>query len=246
MQQQDEASHVRGFAGTLTSASKPKTGLMRLWGQPAQSASRAGMAAEAAAELHNSYRDDITPDCPDELRRLQEVARRSEASSPVREPRRELVGAASGSPAMSHAGASTAEAVAYTGFRQGEDSRAAASAAVRSTDCSDREREAFAGGGFGSRSSPAWDVSGPGLKAEYSSSSLQASQVIIMHPSRFRARMPGPVQAQIKGLRMVSRGSIAFQDFIFSFMGCQSNQLLICPAGGPVLKHGCYLCRGRA
>ena len=191
MQQQEDPPYVGGFAGILPSASKPKTNLMRQWGQSAQSTGRADIELEAAAELHSSFVDDITPeapDCPDDLRRLGAVARRSEAAS-VREPQRELVGAASGSPAMSQPGASTAEAVAYTGFRQAGDSRAAASVPVRSTDRSDGDCEAFSGDGFGSSSSSAWDTPGPGLKAEYSSSSSQASQVTSMHPSSSRARM---------------------------------------------------------
>ena len=194
MQQQEEPPYVGGFVGILPSASKPKTNIMQHWGQSAQSTRRAGMALEAGAELHSSYRDDMTPeapDCPDDLRRLGAVARRSEAAS-VREPQRELVGAASGSPAMSHSGASTADAGPYTGFRQGEDSRAAASVPVRSTDHSDGDCEAFSGGGSGSSSLSAWDTSGPGLKADYSPSSLQASQVSIMHPSSFRVRMSLP------------------------------------------------------
>ena len=149
------------------------------------------MELQAVAELHSSYADDImpeAPDCPDALRRLREVANRTEASS-LREPHLELVGAAAGSPAMSHSGSSTAEAGPYTSFRQGNDSRAAASVPVRSTDRSDGDREAFAGGGLVSRSSSAWDMSGPGLKAEYSSSSLQASQVTCMHPSRLGGRI---------------------------------------------------------
>ena len=198
MQQQEDFPYVQGFAGTLPSASTPKTNLMRDWGQSAQSTRRAGMALEAGAELHSSYRDDMTPeapDCPDDLRRLGAVARRSEAAS-VREPQLELVGAASGSPAMSHSGASTAEEVAHTGFREAGDSRAAASVPARSTDRSDGDREASAGGGFGSSISSAWDTSGPGLKADNSSTSLQASQVTSMHPSRLRARMPLLTYAQ--------------------------------------------------
>ena len=182
---------MRGFVGILPSASKPKTDLMRQWDQPAQPSRRAAMALEATADHHSSYVADITPeapDCPDGLRRLREMATRSHASS-VRERQLELVGAASGGAAMSHPGASTEEAVAFTSFRQGDDSRAAASGPVRSTDCSDGDREPFAGSGSGSGSSSAWDISGPGLRAEYSSLSLQASQVTSTHPSRSEDRM---------------------------------------------------------
>ena len=208
-QQQEDPPYVQGFAGIQPSISTPKTNVMQRWGQSAQQTRRAGMALQAAPELHSSYVDDITPEAPegpDALRRLSEEARRSEASS-VREPQLELVGAASGSPGMSHSGASTVEAVAYTGLRQGEDSMAAASVPVRPTDLSDGDREASSGGGFGSSSKSAWDVSGPGLKAEYSSSSSQASQVTSMRPSSFRARMLLLTYTQRTGLQVVLIGT---------------------------------------
>lgn len=194
-QQEREAQNLRRlseapvFGGTAASSSKPQTGLMARFGQPALLSQRIEeeKKANAGVGLHSTYADDImpaetAPNTPSELKRLaaeQRELKTAAAAAPLEQRQPELAGVGSGSSGARHHGVITAEGGPRVGFRaeenaQGVHSRQEASA----LNGDDGSHGGFGGHSHDSRSSSAWDT--PGRQADYStraSSALGSSQV---------------------------------------------------------------------